>query len=145
MWPQRRRSTSSARASRVASRKTIRPPITAVAACAARRNATASEDRGRIELRTAYDPGLDVARLEIADNGAGMTEEVRARAFDPFFTTKGVGKGTGLGLSMVYGFVKQSGGHIELVSEVGRGTTVKIYLPAAKGVAAAGTPGRPRG
>ncbi|WP_176556386.1 hybrid sensor histidine kinase/response regulator [Rubellimicrobium rubrum] len=79
-------------------------------------------------------PGSYVT-ISVVDNGAGMSPEVLARAFDPFFTTKPIGQGTGLGLSMVYGFAKQSEGHVRVISNEGQGTTVKLYLPRHRGEA----------
>ena len=75
-------------------------------------------------------PGSFV-RVTVEDTGSGMTETILERAFEPFFTTKEVGKGSGLGLSQVYGFARQSGGHVHLHSEPGKGTCVALYLPVA--------------
>jgi CheY-like chemotaxis protein len=74
-------------------------------------------------------PAGEYVAIRVADNGAGMSEDVRTRAFEPFFTTKGVGQGTGLGLSQVYGFSRQSGGGVAITSAPGAGTTVHMFLP----------------
>ncbi len=87
------------------------------------------------EAYTSRQEGLapgDYVVVAVSDTGVGMSNDVLEKAIDPFFTTKPLGQGTGLGLSMVYGFAKQSGGHIRLHSQPGQGTSVKIYLPVAK-------------
>jgi PAS domain S-box-containing protein len=94
-------------------------------------------ETSNVSLDSAYaaandsvEPG-DYVLICVSDTGTGMSPEVIAKAFDPFFTTKPIGQGTGLGLSMIYGFVKQSGGHVRIESEEGQGTTVKLYLRRA--------------
>ncbi|QFU15512.1 PAS domain S-box protein [Microvirga thermotolerans] len=96
--------------------------------------ATSNVELGERELAAQGDaaPGQYVV-LRVTDTGVGMAPDVRDRAFDPFFTTKPLGQGTGLGLSMIYGFAKQSEGHVRIHSEVGEGTTVRIYLPRHDG------------
>lgn len=84
-------------------------------------------DRGRIVIRTGSDDTH--VWFEIEDNGPGMSKEIMSRIFDPFFTTKPVGKGTGLGLSLAYGIVQKHNGHIDVRSEVGKGTSFRVALP----------------
>ncbi|HEV7689530.1 MAG TPA: PAS domain S-box protein [Hyphomonadaceae bacterium] len=106
----------------------------------------AMPDGGEVMISTALADDEDLARLRaeglsagsyiklaVADTGTGMSPDVLTKAFDPFFTTKPIGKGTGLGLSMIYGFAKQSQGHAEITSEIGKGTMVTLYLPQAQG------------
>ena len=106
----------------------------------------AMQDGGVITVQAANAPGLkdrdlqgDYVRLAVTDQGVGMSRELLSRVFEPFFTTKGVGKGTGLGLSQVYGFIQASGGDVRVQSEVGRGTTVTLYLPRSAEVSVART------
>lgn len=91
---------------------------------------------GVLSSNPALSPG-DYICIDVADTGVGMTADVAARAFDPFFTTKPIGQGTGLGLSMIYGFARQSNGHVIIDSAPGAGTSVRIYLPRHDGDAAA--------
>ena len=118
----------------------------------------AMPDGGRITIETSnthLDDAYAARHIEVAagqyvmiavtDNGPGMAPEVLAKAFEPFFTTKPVGKGTGLGLNQVFGFVKQSKGHIKIYSEPGEGTSIKIYLPRARTDAADAKADAPKG
>jgi CheY-like chemotaxis protein len=95
-------------------------------------------DADDADVHSELKPGQYV-QLSISDTGIGMPPDIRDRAFEPFFTTKDKGRGTGLGLAMVYGFVKQSDGHVTIYSEVGQGTTINLYLPRSKDASAAPT------
>ena len=113
----------------------------------------AMPDGGRLTIETSNESldegaarkrGLPTGQyvlIRVADTGTGMTPEVIARAFDPFYTTKPLGQGTGLGLSMIYGFVSQSAGQVRMHSEVGRGTTICLYLPGYFGSGTDAVPG----
>ncbi len=92
------------------------------------RTANVTLDPSYVRLHEGLQPG-DYAVISVSDTGSGMPPDVLARVFEPFFTTKPIGQGTGLGLSMIYGFAKQSGGHVRLHSQVGQGTEVSLYMP----------------
>ncbi|MDB5876112.1 MAG: hybrid sensor histidine kinase/response regulator, partial [Ramlibacter sp.] len=97
---------------------------------------TIATSNARLGSVTADTPALlpgDYICIDVTDTGVGMSAEVAGRAFDPFFTTKPIGQGTGLGLSMIYGFARQSNGHATIDSQVGQGTSVKLYLPRHHG------------
>lgn len=101
---------------------------------------TIATSNARLDSVTADTPALspgDYVCITVTDTGVGMSAEVAARAFDPFFTTKPIGQGTGLGLSMIYGFARQSNGHVTIDSKIGQGTTVRLYLPRHRGDIAA--------
>ncbi|HYD15106.1 MAG TPA: response regulator, partial [Hyphomicrobium sp.] len=112
----------------------------------------AMEVGGSLQVRTANvvtgeprrpeEPAAgEYVMVSVSDTGSGMTDEVLAKAFEPFFTTKDVGKGSGLGLSQAYGLAKQSGGGVSIETELGHGTTIKVYLPRAKSETATTTAG----
>ena len=97
---------------------------------------TIATSNARLDSVTAETPALspgDYVCIIVTDTGVGMSAEVAARAFDPFFTTKPIGQGTGLGLSMIYGFARQSNGHVIIDSRIGQGTKVRLYLPRHRG------------
>jgi PAS domain S-box-containing protein len=106
--------------------------------------ANAHLDEHYAEQNVEVSPG-DYVAVTITDSGTGIPPEVVERVFEPFFTTKDVGHGTGLGLSMVYGFIKQSHGHVKIYSEVGHGTSVKLYLPRSATVPAQSSGGTSNG
>lgn len=92
-----------------------------------------------LQAASAHDiPEGEYLALSVCDTGIGMPPEVIARVFEPFYTTKPIGQGTGLGLSMIYGFAQQSGGQVRIHSQVGQGTTVRLFLPRYAGVVSVG-------